>query len=103
MGRVRGARPVGDGTGHGRYGAPGLRRASRAASQAWTAVRAAAGNTRADSLLPLYPAASYTPIANAFRTLIDDTVFVRPTLDTADAAAAVGSPAWVQHPAFPPP
>ncbi|HVO26671.1 MAG TPA: carboxylesterase family protein [Candidatus Margulisiibacteriota bacterium] len=62
-----------------------------------TFLRLAAGNTRADALLPLYPAASFVTPAEAFRTLIDDATSICPTLDTADAAYAGGSPAWVYH------
>jgi para-nitrobenzyl esterase len=65
-------------------------------------LRFVAGNTRADALLPLYPAASYPLPAEAFRTLADDATSVCPTLDTADAITAGGSPAWVYHMTFPP-
>ncbi len=66
-------------------------------------VRTRLGNTRADALLPLYPAASYPSPAEALRTLIEEAGFaVGPSLDVADAIAAGGSPAWVYYLTFQP-
>ena len=65
-------------------------------------VRKTVGNTRADALLPLYPAAGYPSLAEAYRALAEDAIVVCPSLDAADAAAAGGSPAWLYHLSFPP-
>ena len=63
-------------------------------------LRAQAGNTRADALLPLYPAGSDP--AETFRRLFEDTIFVCAALDAADAVATNGSPTWVYQMTFPP-
>jgi len=68
--------------------------------------RSALGNTRTDALETVYPATNvpsvYPTWAEEMRVLFDDAGVVCPTLDTADAIAQGGSPAWVYHLTFPP-